>query len=401
MSESFKETKLVTSSIYDHGSIKVIGIGGAGGNTINHMVEQGIKGVEIYALNTDVQALNKSKAPHKLQIGEMTTKGLGAGADPNVGLMSAQESRIKIREIITGCDLLFITAGMGGGTGTGAAGVIAEEAKELGIVCVAVVSMPFSFEGMKRSTYARQGVQALQKHVNSLIMIPNDKLQAQLGTKVSLLEAFKASDDVLCNAISSISAIITYPGHINVDFADVRTVMRSPGLAMIGTAKAEGENRAIDAVNKALSCELLEEINLEDAKGLLVCVTANEDISLGEFSEIGDRVSQIAQVDAPVIIGTSIDKDMDEALGVTIVATGFSVEEALQKSAQSVRKKGGQALKEQKNVDMFKQSFNINTDKASPYQNDLGSITSADGRSVPKIKRSDIPVDINHFLKKK
>jgi cell division protein FtsZ len=388
--------RLVTPTGDDHGKIKIIGVGGAGGNAVNHMIEQGIQGVEVYALNTDVQALNNSLAPNIIQIGELTTKGLGAGADPNVGLMAAQESRAKIRETISGCDMLFITGGMGGGTGTGAAGVIAAEAKDLGVVIVAVVSMPFSFEGRKRNAYAREGLKQLQQHVDSLIIIPNDKLRESLGSNVSLLDAFKTADDVLYNAIYSITSIITYPGHINVDFADVRTVMSSPGLSMIGTGVSSGEARAQDAVERALSCELLEDIDLKDAKGLLVCVTSNEDISLGEFAEIGDAVTQIAKSDAPVIIGTSIDPVMEGSLGVTIVATGFDVDVTTEKPSHSP---SGAKIRrtKKKHQDLFKKSFNIDTASAlkpgqvkdisgeSPYKQKANAVKQhKKGRLNPK-----------------
>jgi cell division protein FtsZ len=236
-----------------------------------------------------------------VQIGEFISKGLGAGANPEVGLKAAQESMHNIEEAIADCDMLFITAGMGGGTGTGAAGVIAEVAKRKGIVTVGVVTTPFSFEGRRREVVARQGISALQEHVNSLIVIPNDKLRKSLGDRTTLMEAFHAANDVLFNAMSSMTGIIRTPGHINVDFADVKTVMASPGLAVIGTGHAGGEDRILKAVDKAVSCDLLEDIELKDAKGLLVCVTSSNDISLGEFTELGDRVAEIASPDAQLL----------------------------------------------------------------------------------------------------
>ena len=314
------------SSGFKHGRIKVIGVGGGGGNAVSHMVEKGLQGAEIYAMNTDKQALDKNLAPHKLQIGEFISKGLGAGANPEVGLKSAQESMHYIEEAISNCDMLFITAGMGGGTGTGAAGVIAEVAKRKGIVTIGVVTTPFSFEGRRREVVARQGISALQEHVNSLIVIPNDKLRKSLGDRTTLMEAFHAANDVLYNAMSSMTGIIRTPGHINVDFADVKTVMASPGLAVIGTGDATGETRILKAVDKAVSCDLLEDIELKNAKGLLVCVTSSNDISLGEFTELGNRVAEIASHDAPVIIGTSIEENMGDTVDITIIATGFDVD---------------------------------------------------------------------------
>ncbi|WP_395946705.1 cell division protein FtsZ [Caedibacter taeniospiralis] len=351
------------SSGFEHGRIKVIGVGGGGGNAVSYMVEKGLQGAKIYALNTDKQALDKNLAPNKVQIGEFISKGLGAGANPEVGLKAAQESMHYIEEAIADCDMLFITAGMGGGTGTGAAGIIAEVAKRKGIVTVGVVTTPFSFEGRRREVVARQGISALQEHVNSLIVIPNDKLRKSLGDKTTLMAAFHAANDVLYNAMSSMTGIIRTPGHINVDFADVKTVMASPGLAVIGTGHASGEDRILKAVEKAISCDLLEDIELRNAKGLLVCVTSSNDISLGEFTELGDKVAEIASADAPVIIGTSIKEDMGDAVDITIIATGFDVDvtteryntirqvKAQQQQAGSLHLSEGQTLARKVNVD--------------------------------------------------
>ena len=323
------------SSGFEQGRIKVVGVGGGGGNAVNYMVEKGLKGAKVYAMNTDKQALDKNLAEHKIQIGEYVSKGLGAGANPEVGLSAAKESMHYIEDAVSQCDMLFITAGMGGGTGTGAAGVVAEAAKKKGVVTVGVVTTPFSFEGRRREIIARQGLSALQEHVNSLIVIPNDKLRKSLGENTSLLNAFHAANDVLYNAISSITGLIRTPGHINVDFADVKTVMEAPGLAVIGTGRAKGENRISQAIEKAISCELLEDIELRDAKGLLVCVASSEDISLGEFTDIGDMVSEIANEESPVIIGTSIKEGMGDEIDVTIVATGFDVDVTTERSAAS------------------------------------------------------------------
>ncbi|MFZ9035118.1 MAG: cell division protein FtsZ [Francisellaceae bacterium] len=321
---------------FEHGRIKVIGVGGGGGNAVSHMVAQGLEGAEIYAMNTDMQALGKNLAPHKIQIGDYIAKGLGAGANPDVGLKAAQESRHKIEEAVDNCDMLFITAGMGGGTGTGAAGVVAEIARKNGVVTIGVVTTPFAFEGKRRDLLARQGISALQENVNSLIVIPNDKLKTALGSKTTLMEAFSAANDVLYNAIASMIGVIQRPGHINVDFADVKTVMTAPGLAVIGTGEASGENRIEQAIEKAVSCELLEDIELKNAKGLLVCVTSSEDISLGEFTEIGDKLSHIAAGDAQVIIGTAIDPELKGKVDVTIIATGFDVDVTSNRSTHSV-----------------------------------------------------------------
>lgn len=321
---------------FQNGRIKVIGVGGGGGNAVNHMVNKGIENVEVYAVNTDLQALKQNAAPNKVQIGDYVSKGLGAGANPAIGAKAAQESRHKIEAMVKDADMVFVTAGMGGGTGTGAASVIAEVARKAGAVTVGVVTTPFAFEGKKRDALARQGISALKEHVNSLIVIPNDKLKKSLGASATLMTAFAAANDVLHNAIASMTGIIHNPGHINVDFADVKTVMSAPGLAVIGTGEASGEDRVTEAVEKALSCELLEDIDLHNAQGLLVCVSSSEDITLGEFSDVGDRVADIAAHDAPVIIGTTIDPSMGDRVGVTIVATGFDVDVTSDRTTHSV-----------------------------------------------------------------
>ncbi|WP_119343499.1 cell division protein FtsZ [Facilibium subflavum] len=329
---------------FDHGRIKVIGVGGGGGNAVSYMVEKGLQGAKIYAMNTDQQALNKNLADYKIQIGEHVTRGLGAGANPEVGLKAAQESIHLIEEAISDCDMLFITAGMGGGTGTGAANIVAEVARKKGVVTVGVVTTPFSFEGRRREVLARQGISALQEHVNSLIVIPNDKLKKSLGEHTALMDAFHAANDVLYNAMSSMTGIIRTPGHINVDFADVKTVMTAPGLAVIGTGCASGEDRVANAVEKAVSCELLEDIDLRNAKGLLVCVTSSNDISLGEFTELGNRIAEIADEEAPVIIGTAIKEDLGDELDVTIIATGFDVDVTSDRREKVINKRSSDGL---------------------------------------------------------
>jgi cell division protein FtsZ len=303
--------------------IKVIGVGGGGGNAVSHMVSTGIEGVEFICINTDAQALKASKVKTALQIGSNITKGLGAGADPEIGRQAAQEDRDRILELIQGCDMLFITAGMGGGTGTGAAPVVAQLAREQGILTVAVVTKPFTMEGNKRSLVADHGIAELTKNVDSLITIPNQKLLTVLGPTTTLLDAFKSANQVLQGAVQGIAELITRPGLINVDFADVRTVMSETGMAMMGTGVASGENRARDAAAAAVSSPLLEDINLAGANGILVNVTAGLDLAIGEFEEVGRIVKEFASEDATVVVGTVIDPDMTNEIRVTVVATGL------------------------------------------------------------------------------
>jgi len=303
--------------------IKVIGIGGGGGNAVNHMVEAEIEGVDFICANTDAQALCSNKVRTALQLGSGITKGLGAGTDPEVGRQAASEDRERILDTLQGADMVFITAGMGGGTGTGAAPVVAEIARELGILTVAVVTKPFPFEGGKRMQVAEEGMNELTKHVDSLITIPNEKLLAVLGKEMSLLNAFRAANDVLLNAVQGIAELITRPGLINVDFADVKTVMSEMGQAMMGTGAAKGENRARDAAEAAIRSPLLEDINLSGARGILVNITAGMDLSIGEFDEVGNTVKEFAHDEATVVVGTVIDPDMTDEMRVTVVATGL------------------------------------------------------------------------------
>ena len=303
--------------------IKVIGVGGGGGNAVSHMAKCGIEGVEFICVNTDAQALKHTQVKHALQIGCNITKGLGAGANPEVGRQAAMEDRDRIIELIEGCDMLFITAGMGGGTGTGAAPVVAQVARELGILTVAVVTKPFTMEGGKRGSIADNGIAELSRHVDSLITIPNQKLLSVLGGSTTLLEAFKRANEVLQGAVQGIAELITRPGLINVDFADVRTVMSETGLAMMGSGVATGENRARAAAEMAVSSPLLEDINLAGAHGILVNITAGLDLSIGEFEEVGNTVKQFAADDATVVVGTVIEPSMEGELRVTVVATGL------------------------------------------------------------------------------
>ncbi|MCB1760466.1 MAG: cell division protein FtsZ [Gammaproteobacteria bacterium] len=303
--------------------IKVVGVGGGGGNAVNHMLSASIEGVEFICANTDAQALNNSEVRTVLQLGSNITKGLGAGANPDVGREAAMEDRDRIHEALQGSDMVFITAGMGGGTGTGAAPVVAEVAKELGILTVAVVTKPFPFEGGKRMEIANKGIAELSKYVDSLITIPNEKLLAVLGKDMSLLNAFKSANDVLLGAVQGIAELITRPGLINVDFADVKTVMAEMGVAMMGSGSARGENRARDAAEEAIRSPLLEDVNLSGAKGILVNITAGLDLSIGEFDEVGSTVKEFACDDATVVVGTVIDPEMSDDLRVTVVATGL------------------------------------------------------------------------------
>ncbi|MDX2427519.1 MAG: cell division protein FtsZ [Xanthomonadales bacterium] len=304
--------------------IKVIGVGGGGGNAVSQMIDAGIDGVEFIAANTDAQALRQFKGRTLLQIGSSVTKGLGAGANPEVGRQAALEDRDRIIEMIAGADMVFITAGMGGGTGTGAAPVIAQAAKELGILTVAVVTKPFHFEAKRRMAIAEQGIEELSKHVDSLIIIPNSKLPEVMGADALLLNAFKAANDVLQGAVQGIAELITRQGLINVDFADVRTVMSEMGQAVMGAGQARGEDRAIMAVQAAIGSPLLEEVNLQGACGVLVNITAGMNMTMREFEEIGSAVADLASDDATVVIGTVIDPEIGDELRVTVVATGLN-----------------------------------------------------------------------------
>jgi len=308
--------------------IKVIGVGGGGGNAVAHMVDTGIDGVDFICANTDSQALKGSRVRTSLQIGCNITKGLGAGANPDIGRQAAMEDRDRIVEVIEGADMLFITAGMGGGTGTGAAPIVAQVAKELGILTVAVVTKPFSMEGSKRMAIADQGIAELGKSVDSLITIPNEKLLSVLGGETTLLDAFKSANQVLQGAVQGIAELITRPGLINVDFADVKTVMAEMGMAMMGSGTSSGEDRAREAAEAAVSSPLLEDINLAGANGILVNVTAGMDLSIGEFQEVGITVKEFASENATVVVGTVIDPDMTDKIRVTVVATGLGQSES-------------------------------------------------------------------------
>lgn len=304
--------------------IKVIGVGGGGGNAVAHMLNANIEGVEFVVANTDAQAMKSCGSRTHLQLGANVTKGLGAGANPEVGRQAALEDRERIEEMLDGADMVFITAGMGGGTGTGAAPVVAQLAKEKGILTVAVVTKPFPFEGRRRMQVAMKGIEDLSQHVDSLITVPNEKLLSVLGREVTLLNAFKAANDVLLGAVQGIADLITAPGLINVDFADVRTVMSEMGMAMMGSGTARGDDRAQAAAEAAINNPLLEDVNLNGACGILVNVTAGPNLTMREFDEIGRVIHDFASEDATVVIGTSLDPEMQDDVRVTVVATGLN-----------------------------------------------------------------------------
>lgn len=308
--------------------IKVVGVGGGGGNAVRHMIDHEVDGVDFICANTDAQALSDIHSKTVLQLGASITKGLGAGANPEVGRAAALEDKDRIADALHGADMVFVTAGMGGGTGTGAAPIVAEVARDMGILTVAVVTRPFSFEGKKRLSTAEEGLKEIAQHCDSLITIPNEKLLEVLGSNTTLLDAFKEANDVLLGAVQGIADLIIRPGLVNVDFADVRTVMSEMGSAMMGTGTASGEGRARDAAERAINSPLLDDIDLSGARGILVNITAGLDLSLGEFSEVGATIEDIASEDATVVVGTVIDPEMTDSLKVTVVATGLRNAEA-------------------------------------------------------------------------
>jgi len=307
-------------------NIKVIGVGGGGGNAVKHMIDSMVDGVDFICANTDAQALKNMNCKTSLQIGTAVTRGLGAGANPKIGKAAAEEDRERLRESLDGADMVFITAGMGGGTGTGAAPIIAEVARELGVLTVAVVSKPFEFEGKRRMAYADAGIAELKQYVDSLITIPNQRLLSVLDSKVSLVEAFSEANNVLLNAVQGIADLIINPGMINVDFADVKTVMSEMGQAMMGTGRASGEDRAARATEAAIRSPLLEGVDLNGARGILVNITAGMDLGLGEYSEVGDIVKEFASPDATCVIGMANDDTLGDEIIVTVVATGIGGE---------------------------------------------------------------------------
>jgi cell division protein FtsZ len=353
----------------DDAIIKVIGVGGGGGNAVDHMMEKKINGVQFICANTDAQALRRLNVETKIQLGVELTKGLGAGTRPEVGKLAAEENREHIKEVIDGADMVFLTAGMGGGTGTGAMSVIAEVAKELGVLTVAVVTKPFDFEGKKKKMVAEAGIKELEKHVDSLIIIPNQKLLPVLGSNLSLVNAFKAANDVLLDAVQGITELITHPGLINVDFADVRTVMSNMGTAIMGSGSATGDNRAREAAEKAISCPLLEDINLQGAEGILVNITA-KDMDLTEFDEIGSIMHAFASENADMKIGTAINPDMGDEIKVTVVATGMGEKSS---SANTPVKLVQKAAAGEINYDVLDKPTVIRQSKKEPRETRFGA----------------------------
>ena len=308
--------------------IKVIGVGGAGNNAVNRMVESGIKGVEFISVNTDVQALKYSKAGTKIQIGEKITKGLGAGANPDIGAQSAEESKAEITEALRGADMVFVTSGMGGGTGTGAAPIVAATAKEMGILTIAVVTKPFTFEGKKRLTQAERGIENLKGKVDTLIVIPNDKLLQVIDRKTSIIEAFKMADDILRQGVQGISDLIAIPGLVNLDFADVKTIMLGQGMAHMGVGRASGENRAEDAAKQAIQSPLLE-TSIEGARGVIINITGGDDLGLHEVNTAAELVQRSVDPEANIIFGTVTDTTMEDEIQITVIATGFEKDVAI------------------------------------------------------------------------
>ena len=372
----------LVENIPQNAVIKVIGVGGGGGNAVHHMISNQVNGVEFICANTDAQALNNLNAKTILQMGSSITKGLGAGANPSIGRQAALEDRDEIAEILSGADMVFITAGMGGGTGTGAAPIVAEVARDMGILTVAVVTKPFPFEGKKRLKIAEEGIKELSDSVDSLITIPNEKLLDVLGRDSSLLEAFKAANDVLLGAVKGIADLIMHPGMINVDFADVKTVMSEMGMAMMGTGSGKsGEERAREAAESAIRSPLLEDINLQGARGILVNITAGENLSLGEFSEVGDTIEEFASDDATVVVGTVIDPELDDEIRVTVVATGL----------------GGETKKPTKVID------NTVSNSSAPNYDDLDRPTvmrnkeSIDSASITNYGTAGADVDLDYL----
>jgi len=376
--------------------IKVIGIGGGGGNAIEHMMEENIEGVEFVCANTDAQALKKSSANTLIQLGETITRGLGAGANPEIGRRSAEEDRERIKDSLNGADMVFITAGMGGGTGTGAAPIFAQVAKELGILTVAVTTRPFTFEGKVRMQVADQGIANLSQYVDSLITIPNNKLLTVLGKNVTLVNAFKAANDVLSGAVQGIAELITRPGLINVDFADVRTVMSEMGMAMMGTGSASGEDRARLAAEAAISSPLLEDVDMIGAKGVLVNITAGMDMSIGEFEEVGDAIKNITSDGATVVVGTVIDPELREEVRVTVIVTGLGRKEGLRPVRnESIRADGSVDYKYLEKPALMRKQQDVTSDHSTKTSHAVtSSVASSNNQELDYL---DIPA----FLRRK
>ncbi len=358
--------------------IKVVGIGGGGGNAINNMISSALKGVSFIVANTDVQALKHSAAEHKLQLGERLTKGLGAGANPNIGRDAAQESQDSIREMLGDCDMVFVTAGMGGGTGTGAAPVIANVAKEMGALTVAVVTKPFYFEGKKRLQQAENGIESLKEVVDSIITIPNDRLLSLASKKASFLEMLKKADEVLYYAVKGISDLIMVPGLINLDFADVKSVMSEMGLALMGTGIAQGEGRAREAAMKAITSPLLEDVSIDGAQGVLMNITSGPELTIDEVSEAASTISESAQEDAQIYFGTVFDPNAGDELRITVIATG--IEKSNQEQRQLGQGKEGKVTSLQQEKEKIRQVH-------SQWSGNAGLGQSQDDRNIPAYLR--------------
>lgn len=334
--DSINNNYETSERISDTAIIKVIGVGGAGNNAVNRMIDSGIEGVEFIAVNTDKQDLMKSKAPKKIQIGEKITRGLGAGSNPDIGGQSAEESKAEIAEAIKGADMVFVTAGMGGGTGTGAAPIVSSLSKEMGILTIGVVTKPFTFEGKKRATQAERGIESLKGKVDALVVIPNDKLLQLIDRKTSIVESFKMADDVLRQGVQGISDLIKVEGLVNLDFADVKTIMLNTGMAHMGVGRASGENRAEDAAKEAIQSPLLE-TSIEGARGVIISVTGGENLCLHEVDTAAQLVQRSVDPEANIIFGAVIDKTLDEDIIITVIATGFDKEPGSMETTPTVK----------------------------------------------------------------
>jgi cell division protein FtsZ len=385
---------LAEENLSDNAMIKVVGVGGGGGNAVRYMLENQLEGVEFICANTDSKALVGIDSGMSLQIGSAITKGLGAGANPEVGRDSALEDQEKITELLSGADMVFITAGMGGGTGTGAAPVIAKVARDLGILTVAVVTKPFPFEGRRRAKVAEAGVKELRENVDSLIIVPNERLLPVLGKNISLLKAFGEANNVLFNAVQGITDLIMRPGLINVDFADVRTVMSEMGMAMMGIGASTGEDRALVAAESAIHNPLLEDINLKGARGVLVNITANEEVGLSEFTEVGNIIEEYASEDATVVIGCAIDPSVGDEMRVTVVATGLESAKMTQQvaapAAQTVEKVvvAQAAAPVQQVVNSAVETTRV--EAVSVTRGNVGEVVSSRPAEVEKTERVDV-----------
>ena len=385
---------LADENLSDNAVIKVIGVGGGGGNAVRHMLENRLEGVEFICANTDSKALVGFETGVSLQLGSTITKGLGAGANPSVGRDSALEDQEKITQLLTGADMVFITAGMGGGTGTGAAPVIARVARELGILTVAVVTRPFPFEGRRRAKVADEGVKELRDNVDSLIIVPNERLLPVLGKNITLLKAFGEANNVLLNAVQGITDLIMRPGLINVDFADVRTVMSEMGMAMMGTGTATGEERARIAAESAIHNPLLEDINLKGARGVLVNITANEEVGLSEFTEVGGIIEEYASEDATVVIGCAIDPSVGDEMRVTVVATGLERAESMALAVGDVVSAAPKAAAPIAEAKIVQTSYSsVSTDSAASAKG-----TDVDGESDTSTKTNNATDDKLSYL---